>query len=74
MTLSVDKSYVGPIWCLGNIIVTVPGTPVSIMSLVDSSNANAPGTQNFTGTGKLAYSTRAMQIQFPSLDTLFKLP
>lgn len=44
MTLSVMKDRQGPDWPLGLISVATPGTPVSIMSLVDASNYNDPAT------------------------------
>jgi hypothetical protein len=44
-TQSVHKdSKSGPVWPLGMIIVTTPGTPVGIMSLVDPNSYNAPET------------------------------
>lgn len=44
MALSVQKDIQGPDWPLGLITVAASGTPVSIMSLVDSANAGAPET------------------------------
>lgn len=42
MTVLQDRN--GPDWPLGFIVVSTPGTPVPIMSLVDASNVNAPQT------------------------------
>jgi hypothetical protein len=40
-SIHIDKQ--GPVWPLGNIAVSVAGTPVGIMSLVDPGNVNASG-------------------------------
>jgi hypothetical protein len=50
MALSVQKNPYGPAWGLGAIVVPTPGTPVNIMSLVDSGNVNAPETPIGPGT------------------------
>lgn len=42
MTVLRDRQ--GPDWPLGLIAVATPGTPVSIMSLVDSANSDDPAT------------------------------
>lgn len=57
-SVHIDKQ--GPDWPLGSIIVTAPGTPVNIMSLVDPGLANAPGAA--TGTTTDEYSPRCNQI------------
>ena len=44
MPNSVLQDPQGPDWPLGNIVVTVPGTPVRITNLVDSGAVNAPET------------------------------
>lgn len=72
MPNSIMKDRQGPDWPLGIIAVVTPGTPVSIMSLVDPTNLNAPGTAvpaasaNNTGapTGGNEYTERAQQIIF----------
>ena len=66
------KDFQGPDWPLGLIVVTSPGTPVSIMSLVDPSNVNAPETgfgnqtapQTIPTAGQQEYSVLAQQIMF----------
>lgn len=62
MAVSVHKDPQGPDWPLGNIAVPTPGTPVSIMSLVDSASTNAPETGTSTLTDE--YTRRAQQIIF----------
>lgn len=42
MANSIHQSRRGPIWPLGSIVVSAPGTAVNIMSVVDSSLKNAP--------------------------------
>jgi hypothetical protein len=49
MTVMRDRQ--GPDWPLGIIVVPTPGTPVSIMSLVDSANSDAPQTATPTTPG-----------------------
>ena len=44
MANSVLQDPQGSDWPLGNIVVTVPGTPVRITSLVDATSVNAPET------------------------------
>jgi hypothetical protein len=61
-TQSVMKDRQGPDWPLGAIAVTTPSTPVSIMSLVDSTNVNAPETA--TSTSSDEYSPLCQQIMF----------
>ena len=63
MANSVHQDRFGPDWPLGNIVVTAPGTQVSIMSLVDSGNVNSPSTA--TGPGASAsdeYTVNAQAI------------
>ena len=62
MTIGVAKDKQGPLWPLGNIAVATPGTPVSIMSLVDSTNANAPNTPSSTPGNE--YTERCYAIIF----------
>jgi hypothetical protein len=50
----------GPDWPLGNIIVVTPGTPVSIMSLVDSALYNAPETATLPQSDE--YSVLCQQV------------
>jgi len=63
---SVMQDKQGPIWPLGQIVVTSPGTPVNIMSLVDSTNRDAPETANPSAAGVpgAEYTNRAQQILF----------
>ncbi len=68
-TQSVSKSREGPIWPLGAIAVPTPGTPVSIMSLVDAAKVNAPETQDQPGSptaGQWEYTPRAWKILIQS--------
>ena len=62
MSLSVLKNRSAPVWPLGFIGVVTPGVPVSIMSLVDPSNNNAPGTA--TGPNVDEYPWTAIAISF----------
>jgi len=62
----VFKDKQGPIWPLGQIAVVTPGIPVSIMSLVDSTNVNAPETPTPGTAGADEYTSRAQQIIFQS--------
>lgn len=69
MTLSVMQDRkAGPDWPLGAIAVPVPGTPVSIMSLVDATNVNAPETAPSSTTPGTAtgdeYTASCQQIMF----------
>ena len=66
-TQSVQKDYQGPDWPLGFIDVVTPGTPVSIMSLVDPNNYAAPNTPTSgtsVNTNTPEYTVRAQQIMF----------
>lgn len=65
MADSVMLDTQGPDWPLGVIVVATPGTPVNIMSLVDSASVNAPNTATTVGTAKeQEYTARCNQIQF----------
>jgi hypothetical protein len=61
MSNGVSKNPNGPFWQLGN-IVTTAGTPVSIMSLVDSGNLNAPQTATPGTAGAGEYTVRCNQV------------
>jgi hypothetical protein len=64
-TQSVEIDEYGPDWPLGLIAVVTPGTPVSIMSLVDPSAVNAPNNPTPTGTDtEFEYSPSVQQIAF----------
>jgi hypothetical protein len=77
MALSVMKDFQGPDWPLGLIVVVTPGTPVSIMSLVDAGNVNAPETafgnqtspQTIPTGGQQEYSVLAQQIMFQGVKS-----
>lgn len=62
-TVLTDKY--GPDFPLGHVKVTTPGTPVSIMVNVDSSNNNAPQTP--TGTDVDEYTRTFQQIMFQGI-------
>jgi hypothetical protein len=62
---SVHQDRHGPDWPLGNIVVAVAGTPVNIMSLVDSTSVNAP--ENASSSQTAEYTVRAQQIIFQAL-------
>jgi hypothetical protein len=64
MTNSVHRDYQGPDWPLGWIQVVTPGTPVEIMSLVETTQPepNEPETLSSGGGGE--YTFRAQQILF----------
>ncbi|MGH7182116.1 MAG: hypothetical protein ACREJN_09080 [Nitrospiraceae bacterium] len=63
MADSINKDIQGPDWPLGVIVVTVPGTPVNIMSLVDPTNASDPSTP-VTAATPVQYTPRCNQIIF----------
>jgi hypothetical protein len=63
-TQSVQKDLQGPDWPLGLIVSATPGTPVNIMSLVDSANVNAPQTPTPGTAGAGEYTVRAYGIIF----------
>ena len=62
MTNSVRQDRHGPTWPLGLIVNATPGTPVGIMSLVDSSGVNDPNT--ITTSTAAEFTVRAQQIVF----------
>jgi len=65
MANSVHRDRQGPDWPLGNIVVPTPGTPVSIMSLVDTlddPNNPVPGT-----SGADEYTISFQQIMFQAI-------
>jgi hypothetical protein len=62
MANSVHKDKQGPDWPLGSIVVTAPGTPVSIMSLVDPGSVNAPESPTPGTVGADEYTAVAQQI------------
>lgn len=64
MTLSIAKQPSGPLWPLGLIVVSSTGTPVSIMSLVDSTSLNAPDT----ATVAYGPTTTATQYEYASVE------
>ena len=68
MANSIQKDVVGPDWPLGSIVVTVPGTPVGLMSLVDPTNSAAPGTP-VSDTNPKQYTVRCNQIIFQGFKT-----
>lgn len=59
---SIENNRRGPIWVLGNITNVSPGTPVGIMSLVDSASTNDPN--NPTSPTSDEYTVRAYEIIF----------
>lgn len=69
MANSVQKSPQGPLWPLGNIAVVTPGTPVSIMSLVDPSLLQAPENPTTYGGQVQEYTVRAQQITFQAFKS-----
>lgn len=69
MANSVLKDKQGPDWPLGSIVVTVPGTPVGIMSLVDPASVNAPETPTPGTVGANEYTERAQQIFFQGMKS-----
>lgn len=60
MANGVQKNPQGPFWPLGNLAVGTPGTPVNMMSLVDSTLKGEPGT--VTASGVPEYTVRCNQI------------
>ncbi len=62
MANTVERDRQGPDWPLGNIIVVTPGTPVSIMSLVDPTGLNDPSAATIAGADE--YTIRCQQIIF----------
>lgn len=64
MANSVHNDKQGPDWPLGYINVVTPGTPISIMSLVDPTSLNDPATATPGSPGTDEYTVRAQQIMF----------
>jgi len=62
MANGVSKSPQGPFWPLGNIVVVTPGTPVNMMSLVDSALKGDPGVVTGSTTAVPEYTVRANMI------------
>jgi hypothetical protein len=62
---TVLKDIYGPDWPLGMIVVPTPGTPVSIMSLVDPTSVNDPSTA--TTTTSYEYTVTAQQLFFQAV-------
>ena len=67
MANSVEISRNGPLWPLGNIVVPTPGTPVSLMSLVDPSSLQAPEQKTSYGGQTQEYTVRCQQIIFTAM-------
>lgn len=65
MANSVHRDRQGPDWPLGNIAVVTPGTPVSIMSLVDAAGADDPSAPTSSTSGE--YTAAAQQIIFQAI-------
>jgi hypothetical protein len=62
MANSVFQDPFGIDWPLGYLNVASPGTPVGVMSLVDTNNNNAPET--FTKAGCAEYTPRCHRVRF----------
>ena len=62
MANSVHKSRQGPLWPLGSIANVTPGTPVNLMSLVDSTSVNAPQTATPGTAGANEFTVKCNQI------------
>jgi hypothetical protein len=62
MASTVNQDRQGPDWPLGFIALVTPGTPVSIMSLVDAALVNDPGA--LTSTTSNEFTVRCQQIFF----------
>ena len=67
MANSVEISRNGPLWPLGNIVVPTPGTPVSLMSLVDPSSLQAPEQKTSYGGQTQEYTVRCYAIIFQAM-------
>lgn len=70
MANSIHKDRFGPDWPLGLITVAASGTPVSIMSVVDPSSLNAPGTATPGTAGANEYSVLCQQILFTACKSV----
>lgn len=64
MANSVLQDRHGPDWPLGFIKVVTPGTPVSIMSVVDPTSVNSPSSPTPGTAGAQEFTVRANQIIF----------
>lgn len=64
MGVTILRDKQGPTWPLGLILVPTPGIQVSIMSLVDSANVNAPESPSPGTSGADEYTSRAQKIIF----------
>jgi hypothetical protein len=62
MANGVSSNPQGPFWPLGNIANVTPGTPVNMMSLVDSGLKGDPGVTTGSTTAVPEYTVRANQI------------
>ena len=62
MANSVHQSRQGPLWPLGSIVVTSPGTPVNMMSVVDPTLKNAPSAIVPGTVGANEFTVRCQQI------------
>lgn len=67
MPNSIHLDRQGPDWPLGLITVAASGTPINIMSVVDSGNVNAPGTSGATSD---EYTVRAYGIIFTAVKSV----
>lgn len=65
MANSVHKDRQGPDWPLGFIAVAASGTPVNLMTNVDSGKVNAP--ESATSTTSDEYTVRAQQMIFQGM-------
>lgn len=66
-SINIDKY--GPDWPLGLITVATSGSPVNIMSVVDSANTDAPGTATPGTAGAAEYSPNCQQIIFTAIKS-----
>lgn len=62
MANSVLQSRQGPLWPLGSIVISSPGTPRNMMSVVDPSLVNSPSSPVPGTVGANEYTVRAQQI------------
>jgi hypothetical protein len=62
MANSIQQCRQGPLWPLGSVVVATPGTPVNMMSVVDSTLKNAPDKPVPGTTGANEYTVRCQQI------------
>lgn len=64
MALSVERFYTGPVWPLGYVNVTTPGTVVNIMTNIDSANVNNPNTVSNNSANQTEYTRACKAIAF----------